>query len=54
MKRVKQYKGFIIKETTEKERLKDDVLSRFYCFKDGFTEWYSDNLQEIIDFIDSY
>lgn len=54
MKMVMHYKGFKIKETTDKERAKEEGLYKFYIYKDGEEEWTTDNLKEALEFIDCY
>lgn len=53
MKRVKGYKGFIIKETTQKER-EEGHSYKFYGFKDNVEIWETDSLQEMEMWIDCY
>ena len=51
-KTIKQYKGYIIKETTKRD---NTTYKYWICPKDDhlFVDWEADNFQECIDFIDS-
>lgn len=54
MKKIKQYKGLVIKEISERDD-KNIYTSQFYiCLPNGDIEWECDSYQECIDWIDSY
>jgi len=48
-KKIKQYKGHIIKETTAR----DEASYPIWIFKDGQLEWECDSVQEAEEWIDS-
>jgi hypothetical protein len=57
MSKIKQYKGFIIADTKGKESYKYHVYFKdVWVLGNGYRypEWEADNMQECIDFIDSY
>ena len=53
MKRVKGYKGFIIKETTQKDK-EEGKTYNYYCYKNNNEIFEADNIREIMEFIDCY
>lgn len=54
MKRIKAYKGFIIKEATLRDK-KDGFNYNYGIFnKENDIIWECDNIKEAIEFIDSY
>lgn len=63
MRKIKQYKGFVIAEATEKELTNKDTSYKYHAYlKDDWSlgkgyrypEWEADNLHECIEFIDCY
>ena len=51
-KKIKQHKGFIIKETTARD---NTTYKYWVCpvYDVTFVDWEADNLQECFDWIDS-
>jgi len=50
-KRIKSYKGLLIKETTPR----DEASSKYWITtKDNELEWECDSLEEAMEWIDSY
>lgn len=54
MKKIKQYKGFVIAQ--DKKEVFHVFTKDEWAFGEGcrYAEWECDNMQEAIDFIDSY
>lgn len=54
MKKIKQHKGFTIKQISERDD-KDIYTYKYYIFnKSGDIEWECDSYQECIDWIEGY
>ncbi|MED3440194.1 hypothetical protein P4393_12085 [Bacillus subtilis] len=54
MKKIKQYKGFVIAQ--DKKEVFHVFTKDEWVYGEGcrYAEWECDNMQEAIDFIDSY